>query len=440
MYCFNTSFFKYLYVNYILAVACLVSVGLAHAGSLEVAGTVRVLEPLIASALSSHPSQKSQLLLLQSAQAGIDSARWQFYPTPSLSVEQVGSGTTDPSYQGTSSVKRLSLQQPLWTGGRLNAGLQKAQANVSVSLASVDEVRQQLALRVLQNYGEWMAAFLKIRTHEKSTATHDRLHALVKRRIEKGVAPKSDSTLVVARLESLASDTAVLRAQQDISLARLGQLVGHPVLSAELALTLAIPYEWISQLPILLEQSLVVSPSLLKARSLARVQESVVAERRADVSPEVYIRAEKQYGNFLYRNAPSETRFSIGVISHFGAGLSSLSGIDGANAMYLAAIEEVEAQGRIVSEQVLADHSLAASSQSRMGALQAALKAAVEVSQSYDRQFLAGRKTWLDVMNAARELAQIEVQLADIESTQVIATWRLAIYSQGLNAVLGVQQ
>jgi adhesin transport system outer membrane protein len=92
-----------------------------------------------------------------------------------------------------------------------------------------------------------------------------------------------------------------------------------------------------------------------------------------------------------------------------------------------------------VSEQVLADYTLAASAKSRMIALQAALKAALEVSQSYDRQFLAGRKTWLDVMNAARELVQIEVQLADIESTQVIATWRLAIYSQGLNAVLGIQ-
>jgi adhesin transport system outer membrane protein len=418
----------------------MLSVGFAQAGPFEVTGTFRVLEPLIASALSSHPSQKSQLLLLQSAQAGIESARWQFYPTPSLSVEQVGASPTDPSYQGTSSVKRLSLQQPLWTGGRLTAGLQKAQANVSVSQASVDEVRQQLALRVLQNYVEWMAAYLKIRIHEKSTATHDRLHALVKRRIEKGVAPKSDSTLVVARLESLASDTAVFRAQQDISLARLGQLVGHQVLSAELALILAIPNEWKSELPILLDQALVISPSLLKARSLARVQESVVAERRADVSPEVYLRAEQQYGNFLYRNAPSESRISIGLTSRFGAGLSSLSGIDGAKSMYLAALEEVEAQGRIVSEQVLADYTLAASAKSRTIALQAALKAALEVSQSYDRQFLAGRKTWLDVMNAARELAQIEVQLADLESTQVIATWRLAIYSQGLNAVLGVQQ
>lgn len=422
-----------------LVSALLLGAGLAPAGPTDEVATARVIEPLIASALSSHPSQKSQILLLQSAQAGMDSARWQFYPTPSVSVEQASASATDPSYQGASTVRRLSLQQPLWTGGRLTAGLQKARANVLVSQASMDEVRQQLALRVVQSYGDWMAAHLKILTNEKSMVTHERLQALVKRRIEEGVAPNSDSTLVVARLESLASDTSVLRAQHDIALARLGQLLGYPVMPAALASPLAAPHWLSSGLSNYLDQALALSPSLRKAQSLAQVQVSVVAERRADVSPEVYVRVEQQYGNFSYRNTPSQSRLFIGLNSHFGAGLSNLAGIDIAQTQYLAALEEVEVQGRIVSEQVLADDALAATSKSRLSALQAALTAAEEVSQSYDRQFLAGRKSWLDVMNAARELAQTELQLADMTSSQVVLTWRLAIYTQGLSAALGVQ-
>jgi outer membrane protein, adhesin transport system len=72
---------------------------------------------------------------------------------------------------------------------------------------------------------------------------------------------------------------------------------------------------------------------------------------------------------------------------------------------------------------------------SRLASIQASLKAAADVSASYDRQFLAGRKSWLDVMNAARELAQTETQLADLQSTQVVVTWRLAAYSRGIDAV-----
>jgi hypothetical protein len=62
-YCFGKPFFAFFCFKYIRAAVCLASVGLAHAESLEVAGTVPVLEPLIASALSSHPSQNSHFLL-----------------------------------------------------------------------------------------------------------------------------------------------------------------------------------------------------------------------------------------------------------------------------------------------------------------------------------------------------------------------------------------
>ena len=92
-------------------------------------------------------------------------------------------------------------------------------------------------------------------------------------------------------------------------------------------------------------------------------------------------------------------------------------------------------QSRTVSEQVLADFALGLSAASRMASIQASLGAAEDVSASYDRQFLAGRKSWLDVMNAARELAQTETQLADLQSTQLVVTWRLAAYARGIDAL-----
>lgn len=394
-----------------------------------------VLESLITEALSSHPSQKSQTLLIQSAQAGLDNARWQFYPTPSVAVENANSSATDSAYSGDRTVTTLRLQQPLWTGGRLSAGLQKAEANMAVTRAALDDTRQQLALRVVQNYGDWLGAYLKMLANEKSMASHVRLREQVKRRIEQGISSDSDLTQAVARLESLASDMAVVRTQQDIALARLAQLVSHPVADRALSAALAIPQPLRFDLPALLKQAQTINPSVQKAQALARAQESVIAERRADMYPEVYLRAEQQYGNYSYRNAPSESRLFIGLSSRFGPGLSSRSGLEGAQSQHQAALEEVNAQARAVNEQVQTDFALANSSQGRLTALKTSLKASQEVSNSYDRQFLAGRKTWLDVMNAARELAQTETQLADIESTQLVVTWRLVITTQGLNAV-----
>jgi len=57
------------------------------------------LEKLINSVLALHPSAEGQRALVQSAAAGVDSARWQFYPTPSVSIETAQSRATDRLYQ-----------------------------------------------------------------------------------------------------------------------------------------------------------------------------------------------------------------------------------------------------------------------------------------------------------------------------------------------------
>ncbi|MDH4215527.1 MAG: TolC family protein [Gallionella sp.] len=395
------------------------------------------LEQLISTALLGHPSIQAQQALEQGSKANVDSATWQYYPTPSIVVENATASTSDNAYQGNSTVSTLRLQQPLWTGGRLTAGVKKAEANVLVSQAALEEVRQQLALRVVQIYGDWLSAHLKTLAFEHGLASHDRLRDQVKRRIGQGASSDSDLILAVTRLQSVAADLSVARAQRDTALTRLEQLQGRRIDGDALSAAIASPKPVIAEPQKLLDMALAINPGLHKAQGQAMVHETVIAERRADLSPEVYLRAERQYGNHTYPNTNPETRLFVGLSSRFGAGLSSLSNIENARSQHQAAMAEIDVQRRAITEQILADHVLAVSSENRLEALNASLEAAGQVSESYDRQFLAGRKTWLDVMNAARELTQTQAQLADIKSAQIVATWRLAINTQGLAAVVG---
>ncbi len=399
------------------------------------------LEQLINSALASHPSAQGQRALVQSAAASVDSANWQFYPTPSVSIESANASATDRLYQGDNRVSTVRLQQPLWTGGRLTAGMDKAAAGLVASQASLEEVRLQLGLRVIQAYGDWLSAYLKTLANEKSLATHLRLRDQVNRRLSEGASAQSDLTLAVTRLESISADVTAARAQTEVALARLGQLLGGPVDGALLAQAVAAPREYANAgrtgVQALLEMALSINPSVAKTQAQARVQEAVISERRADLSPELFARIERQYGNYNYPNGAPENRLFVGLNSRFGAGLSTLSNIEAARTQYAAALTEIEAQSRTVSEQVLSDYAQAVSTASRTVSIQMSLKAAADVSTSYDRQFLAGRKSWLDVMNAARELAQTETQLADLQSTLVVVTWRLSAYTRGIDAVSG---
>lgn len=405
------------------------------ATTFSISASAQKLENLIALALSSNPLTKSQQTLVESAKVGLDSAKWQFYPTPSVSVEMANTSSSDLLYQGDKRVSIGRIQQPLWTGGRLSAGVNKAEAGLAVSQASLEEARLQLGLRVVQAYGDWLSAHLKTLANEKSLATHIRLHDQVKRRVNEGTSANSDLTLAIARLEAISAELTAVRAQGEVAIARLGQFLGNPVDAASLMKEVASPYSLTGNMQGVLEQAIDINPSIIKAQATARVQEVVIDEKRADLSPEVFVRAERQYGNYTFANGPPENRFFVGLTSRFGAGLSTFSSIEAARLQHNAALTDIEVQTRAVNEQVLSDYALAQSIASRIAAVYKSLSAANDVLSSYNRQFLAGRKSWLDVMNAARELTQTETQLADLHATQVVVTWRLGAYTRGIGAL-----
>jgi adhesin transport system outer membrane protein len=93
-----------------------------------------------------------------------------------------------------------------------------------------------------------------------------------------------------------------------------------------------------------------------------------------------------------------------------------------------------------LSEQVLGDHVQATTTQRRLLMLQVSLLSAQEVSQAWSQQFLVGLKSWLDVMNAARELAQVEVQIADASTEQLLLSWRLSILARGVDTTMNQGQ
>lgn len=393
------------------------------------------LPQLVQAVLATHPSVQGQRAQLQSARAGVDSARWQFYPTPSVSLETVGTGAADRQYQGDRLVTILRLQQPLWTGGRLSAGADKAEATLALNQATLDETRLQLGLRVLQAYGDWWGAQAKAQALNKSLATHERLRQQVRRRIQEGVSAQSDLVQAVARLEAVSAELAAVRAQGEVALARLGQLLGGAVDVAALAAAPATPLPLADSPLARLAQAGEISPTVRKAQAQARVQEAVVRERQADLRPEIYARLERQYGNYSLGSGAPEDRLFIGMSSRFGAGLSALTNVEAAQSQLTAAASEVEVQLRALGEQLVADHAQAMSVAARMVAIKGALAAGADVSASYDRQFLAGRKSWLDVMNAARELAQTEIQLAELQATELLLSWRLVAYTRGIDAL-----
>lgn len=388
------------------------------------------LRVIIESAVRTHPSTQAQRALREGAEVDVRTARQQFLPTPSVSLENVQTGALDPSYRGNAWLQTYRLQQPLWTGGRLSAGLAKAQANAQAAGFAHEEAAQQLALRAVQAWGEWQTASLKIVALKASEATHQRLYEQVQRRVTHGASAAIELELTEGRLAQTRAQVQATQAQLRAARMKVSQLLGAAVEGQSPTQSLR---HRMPEPAVLEEQVLQRSPALLKQLAQLQAQQAEFAERRAELLPEVYLRVERLNSHYesAIMSSSSSTRYSVGLSTRLGAGLSSLSALESFERRMEAAQAELESIRRNLREQVQADWEQWNSLQLRIPALQRSLQASQATAEAWDRQFLAGRKSWLEVMNTARELLQAELELADAQSAQIQLTWRLALLSLG---------
>ena len=385
------------------------------------------LGQLIQLAIESHPSVRAQLSNEKSAQIGIETAEYQRYPTPQLSYESVKKNSADPSYIGSDGVATVRITQPIFTGGQFTAQLDKAKANLQLSQASVRETRRNIALKVVQAYSDWSSAELKAQSIEKSLVIHKKLLQQDQNRITQGVSPQSDLALVQGRLDATSGELFSAKLQAELAIHKLMELTGNTLIATQLQADKTGPIQHTQLLESLLANAQLHSPDLLKAKAQAVISRASKQEKESALKPDIYVRAERQYGNYFSTDTNAHTRVFIGVSSKFGPGLSSFTQISAAKAQEDTSEFEIQSQERLVRELVINDVSVIRSLQQRMQAIQGALQSSMAVLESFERQFNAGRKTWLDLMTVAKDVAQNEMQLAEVRGAELQTSWHLHI-------------
>ena len=415
----------------------LLLLGWMCATSVSASGAVGVADLTFAT-LSHHPSVRGAAAKNQSAQLGVEAAKWQYWPTPSFGVERVQGGT-DALGQADRTVGVLGLSQPLWNGGRVGFGVKRAELLALQAQAEGEEVRQSLASRVIQAWSDAVVAMQKIDAQEQSLQAHIRLLQMVERRNAEGVSAQADVALARSRLDLLQADVEVLKSQRDSAVDKLRSLTDSQIKSENLARGHQLTALSGLELDDLLDQAKKLSPQLKKNQHLIDVARSDVDVAKASLKPELSLRYEHQQSTNNSAGAASNTRLFLSLNSNLGAGLSRLTGIGQAVSQVSVAEEELSVQRQALSEQIQLDWALIKAANLRIRGLTLAAAAGVEVLESYERQFLAGRKQWIDLMNAVREQAQTQSQLADAMVAQELSGLRLILLGAGEEALLAVK-
>lgn len=356
------------------------------------------LEDALRLAVSQHPAVQQRRSLQDAAKGALDTAergRW-----PSFS------GQTGQDYDGKTTMT-LRLEQPLWTGGRLTAQIDLANAGVHSAAAALQESQQDILGRTATAYTELGRLESRSAAARANVAEHQRLRTMIYNRIDQQISPNSDGILVSARLAQANAELGQMLVQATRARTTLGQLLGQPI-----SAIMALPTPGV-RLPLLdsaVDAALVFSPTLQRLDAQAQAAAAEVDVRRSQTLPQILLRHETTQGGLQPSNATY-----VALEYQTGAGLANLRQVQEAAARHQAALAEQDTARRTVIETVSAHWADLASFQSQITDLHAQVQAQAQVHESYVRQYVVGRKNWIELLNAQRELAQARYALADAE-------------------------
>lgn len=381
------------------------------------------LDSLLLQVTGRHPSVLSALAEARAADLDLEVAHQQRYPTLSVQNE------TNGGRPGTS----LQINQPVWTAGRLSAQIEAARAGASAAGARTGELRYTMAGRTLDAWQTLVAAEGRIRAIDASLAVLTGYEALMRRRVDAQVSPRIELDLIASRTLQSRADLQTAHSQKRLALARLAQLAG-----AELPIGLADSGDELHRRADALAAGLGRDPSAAFASAIdlhpavLRTQhEASAAAGRLDVAraerwPQVYLKLQRDYGDRALPN-PSGNSVFVGMQYTPGAGLSSATRTLAAETRADASAQTREAARRDVADQLRSDWEALSAALDRERLLLPTITGGRAVLDSYERQFVAGKRTWQDVLNALRELTQSETALAETRAALMAASYRLAV-------------
>ncbi|MFW2178524.1 MULTISPECIES: TolC family protein [unclassified Moraxella] len=376
---------------------------------------------LISQAVQTHPLVGSAIAEEQATQEGVKAARLGVFPVPSI---------TSGYDKNDGLISRANIRQPLWTGGKLTAAVNQAMYDDKAATAYIYEQQNTVAKNTIDIWQSYIYATALQGLYVNNLKQLDEFEAMMKRRVEQGVSARIDLDLVTNRIlqDQNAYQGAVQ--QQRIAEARLAQMIGEsinpqdksPAPLNQLAKYVKSQSKDFERMAF--SDAGINNPKVIKQQFQIEAAKQQVKAQQSARYPTIYA----QYENLYYhKRNDNEGQFSFGLSYEPGAGFSTAAIARASQARVAGLEQSQEVARRAVMEDIQTQYQQFVSAKDQETSLIAAVAGAQIVVDSYRRQFIAGRKTWLEVLNAVREKAGYQQQLLQVQSQMIGAFYKLQV-------------
>jgi adhesin transport system outer membrane protein len=357
-------------------------------------------------AVTTHPAVLGKNNELLAASYSLEGAKWQRYPA--LSAQ-----TASPTISRQGVITTMTIDQPLWTGGRISSNINAATARALAVQYDLEDTQQTILIKVTNAFCNMIKFQEKLLSASESVVEHQRLLELIERRAMGEISPENEVTLARARLAQSKSDQLQYELSYKNAKADLEQLTGVKVESLIKPAPTNLMLDKNST-PLLIERAINYSPTLKKLEAQRAAAEADKETKKSILWPQLSARYSHNWeagGSGTY-SVPSDTAF-LALTFQPGNGLSSLSTINQAEAMISSAESNRENASKDISDRIRLAINDLSSSGNEVEVFNDLVVSSAEVYESSLRQFTLGKKTWPEVLNAWRENIQAKYSLTD---------------------------
>ena len=386
------------------------------------------LSTALKAAVRLNPSAKSKIAELKSLGYKLDEAEAARLPSFSISAQSM--------YNNDDNYGLMRGQMPLYSFGKISGNIKVAEKGLDIGKLSLLQVQRQLIEDTAAAYNSHWGIKQRVAIAEANVAEHDRLYQMISRRQQGGVASAADVRLALSRL---------LQAQAQLDQVRGAAEKAHNELEALTQLTIS------ADTPI--DQALAESPAgedpvkkaqAIDARVKVRVAEleltkKVAVLRQAERMPTLYVR----YDRYINPKYDYSSDGEVGLVlegSLDGLGIIGQKRAAAAQAQIAVAEEHLEDTPNEIKRKVTNLVTERGIQGNIVASYERSTEEMEETLKSIIRQFDAGRKSWIDVLNFQRELTDMRHQLVQAKTNWLEVSLRLAAINGRLDAAAEVKE
>lgn len=406
-----------------LTIASLVSAMCAPAWSMSV-------EQAVATTLATDPELKSAFNDFMSNREEIDAAQGDYLPDVNLNAgygyEHINNSTTKASGDKNFNRKdaNISLTQLIWNGTALN-NIDRTEFEAEAQRHQLLSDAQDKSLRVTETYVSVLLAKQLLKLSEDNVKVHEKMLADIQRRAESGIGSTADLSQVEARVARSISNMLAARSNLDDARTEFFRLVGteidEPVDPEVDALYLP------NSLNDALDVAYANNPVIKLATYDIEAARAQYRQNKGNMYPSLTFEASQNWTNDANGVEENTNEFSAMLRLRFNL---YNGGSDTANvrrsAYQLNKSKDIyDNASRLLRESTRLAWSAYELTEQQKKYLAEHVDAASETVIAYEKQFLIGRRTLLDLLNTENELFEARRSYLDAHYGNITAKYRV---------------